>query len=77
MITSLIKYSSVVEHWMEHFPQGSGHSTVTERVQEGFEQHPEAHGVTLGVSCTGPGVGLDIFYRSLPTQHILRSYDFP
>lgn len=37
---------------------GTGHSTESGRVQEGFRQCSQAHGVVLGVSCAGAGVGL-------------------
>ncbi|TRZ23812.1 hypothetical protein HGM15179_003283 [Zosterops borbonicus] len=56
---------------LEQAPQGSDHSTKPDRVQEAFGQYFQAHGVTLGVSCAGPGVGLDDSDESLPTQHVL------
>lgn len=35
-------------------------------LQEMFGKRPQAHGVSLVVSCAGPGVGLDP-WESLPT----------
>lgn len=46
----------------EQGPQGSGHNTNPVRVQETFGQDFQAHGVILGTSCRGPGVGLWWFW---------------
>lgn len=51
--------------------QGSGYSTRSDRVQEALGKCSQTHGVTLGVSYVGLGVGFDDPDRSLPTQHVL------
>lgn len=45
----------------------SGHSTNPARAQKVFRQWSQAHGVTHGVPCAQPGVGLDDTDRSFPT----------
>ena len=60
---------------LEQAPQGSGHSTKPERVQEAFGQLSQAHGVTLGVFCARPAAGLNDPDGPLPTQHILQLCD--
>lgn len=51
--------------------QGSGYSTKSDRVPEALGKCSQVHGVTLGVSYAGLGVGLDDSDRSLPAQHVL------
>lgn len=52
----------------------SSHSTSPDRAQEVFGQNSHAHGVTLGVSYTGSGVGLNNPCGSFPTHCILQFY---
>ncbi|KAJ7404154.1 hypothetical protein WISP_147168 [Willisornis vidua] len=56
---------------LEQASQGSGHGTNPDRDQEVFGQHSQSYGVILGVSCVGPGFGLDDPDGSLTIQHIL------
>lgn len=56
---------------LEQALQGSGYSTKSDRVQEALGKCSQAHGVNLGVSCAGLGVGFDDSDRSVPTQHVL------
>lgn len=55
---------------LEQTPQGSGHNTKPDRVQV-FGQSFQAQGVTLEVSCAGPGVGLSDPDGSFPVWHVL------
>lgn len=43
---------------LEQASQESGLSTKPDRVQKALGQHSQTRGVTLGVSCAGPGAGL-------------------
>lgn len=61
--------------FVERAPQGSVPAPNL-TVQEGFGQSSLTCGVSLGVSCAGPLVGLDDPDWSLPAQHILWLYDF-
>lgn len=56
---------------LEQVPQGSGHSTGPERVQEVYGKCSQAHGVIFEVFCTRSGAGLNDSDGSLPTQYIL------
>jgi len=61
----------IISFLMEGAPQGSGHSTELDRVQEASGQCSHPYGLSFVWSCVEPGVGLDDPSGSLPTQGII------
>ncbi|XP_074960559.1 uncharacterized protein LOC142062281 [Phalacrocorax aristotelis] len=59
----------VVEHWTRLPREASRHQP--DNIQEALGQCPQSHGVNLGLSCAGTGVGLNDPCGSLPAQDIL------